>query len=64
MPLWVAVLMWLFFRTAPRRNEMVGLILGLTGVSAQSRAYDGTTAVTVAVFHDELPARSNACTAM
>ena len=32
MPLWVAVLMWLFFRTAPRRNEMIGLVLGLTGV--------------------------------
>jgi drug/metabolite transporter (DMT)-like permease len=32
MPLWVAVLMWLFFRTTPRRNEMIGLVLGLTGV--------------------------------
>ena len=31
MPLWVAVLMWLFFRTAPR-DEMLGLVLGLTGV--------------------------------
>ena len=32
MPLWVAVLMWLFFRVKPRRNETIGLVLGLGGI--------------------------------
>ncbi len=32
MPIWVAVLMWVFFRARPRRNELIGLILGLTGL--------------------------------
>ena len=34
MPLWVAVLMWLFFRVRPRRNESIGLVLGLGGIVA------------------------------
>ena len=32
MPLWVALIMWLLFRTPPRRNEAVGLALGIAGV--------------------------------
>jgi drug/metabolite transporter (DMT)-like permease len=32
MPLWVALLLWAFFRTRPRRNEAVGLVLGLSGI--------------------------------
>jgi len=32
MPLWVALLLWLFFRVKPRRNEAIGLVLGLTGI--------------------------------
>ena len=32
MPLWVALLLWLFFRQKPRRNEFLGLLLGLTGI--------------------------------
>jgi drug/metabolite transporter (DMT)-like permease len=32
MPLWVALLLWAFFRVRPRRNEAIGLILGLTGI--------------------------------
>jgi drug/metabolite transporter (DMT)-like permease len=32
MPLWVALLMWLVFRARPRRNELVGLFLGLSGI--------------------------------
>ena len=32
MPLWVALLLWAFFRIRPRRNEAIGLILGLTGI--------------------------------
>ena len=32
MPLWVALLLWAFFRTPPRRNEAVGLVLGLGGI--------------------------------
>lgn len=32
MPLWVALLLWLFFRIKPRRNEFIGLFLGLTGI--------------------------------
>jgi drug/metabolite transporter (DMT)-like permease len=32
MPLWVAVLLWLGFRVTPRRNEAIGLVLGLTGI--------------------------------
>jgi drug/metabolite transporter (DMT)-like permease len=32
MPLWVAALMWLVFRVRPRRNELLGLFLGLTGL--------------------------------
>ncbi len=32
MPLWVAVLLWLFFRIRPRRNESIGLVLGLGGI--------------------------------
>jgi drug/metabolite transporter (DMT)-like permease len=34
MPLWVAVLMWLVFRVRPRRNEAIGLVLGLGGILA------------------------------
>jgi drug/metabolite transporter (DMT)-like permease len=32
MPLWVAMLLWLAFRVTPRRNEAIGLVLGLTGI--------------------------------
>jgi drug/metabolite transporter (DMT)-like permease len=32
MPLWVALLLWAFFRIRPHRNEAIGLILGLTGI--------------------------------
>ncbi len=32
MPLWVAVLLYLLFRTRPRRNELIGLALGVTGI--------------------------------
>lgn len=32
MPLWVAVLLWVFFRITPRRNEAIGLVMGLTGI--------------------------------
>jgi drug/metabolite transporter (DMT)-like permease len=32
MPLWVAVIMWAVFRTAPRRHQLVGLVLGLSGI--------------------------------
>lgn len=32
MPLWVALLLWLRFRAAPRRNELLGLALGVVGI--------------------------------
>ena len=32
MPLWVALLLWAFFKVRPRRNEAVGLVLGLGGI--------------------------------
>jgi len=32
MPLWVALILWLRFRVVPKRAELVGLILGITGV--------------------------------
>ena len=32
MPLWVAALLWLRFRAAPRRNELLGLALGVVGI--------------------------------
>jgi drug/metabolite transporter (DMT)-like permease len=32
MPLWVALLLWAWFRVRPRRNEAVGLVLGLGGI--------------------------------
>ena len=32
MPLWVAVLLYLRFRTKPRRNELIGLVLGVGGI--------------------------------
>lgn len=32
MPLWVALLLWIFFRVKPRRNELLGLVMGLTGI--------------------------------
>jgi drug/metabolite transporter (DMT)-like permease len=32
MPIWVAVLLWLRYRTAPRRNELLGLALGIVGI--------------------------------
>jgi len=32
MPLWVALLLWAFFKVKPRRNEAVGLVLGLGGI--------------------------------
>jgi len=32
MPLWVAVLLWLLFGVRPRRNELVGLFLGMSGI--------------------------------
>jgi len=32
MPLWVALLLWLRFRVVPKRAELVGLVLGVTGV--------------------------------
>lgn len=34
MPLWVAVLLALAFRVRPSRNELVGLLLGLIGLTA------------------------------
>ena len=33
-PLWTALLLWLVFRTPPRRAELVGLALGITGIAA------------------------------
>jgi drug/metabolite transporter (DMT)-like permease len=33
MPLWVALLMWLLFRVVPRRSELAGIVLGVTGVA-------------------------------
>jgi drug/metabolite transporter (DMT)-like permease len=33
MPLWVALLMWLFFRVVPRRSEVAGIVLGVVGVA-------------------------------
>jgi len=33
MPLWVAVLLFLMFRVVPRRNEILGILLGVTGVA-------------------------------
>ena len=33
MPLWVAGLMFLLFRVVPRRNELLGIVLGVTGVA-------------------------------
>lgn len=33
MPLWVALLMWLLFGVVPRRNEVLGVALGVTGVA-------------------------------
>ena len=33
-PLWTALLLWLVFRTPPRRAELVGLVLGITGIAA------------------------------
>ena len=33
MPLWVALLMWLLFRVVPRRNELLGIALGVTGAA-------------------------------
>lgn len=32
MPLWVALLLWLAFRTKPGRNELIGLVLGVVGI--------------------------------
>ena len=32
MPLWVALLLWLRFRVTPRRVELAGLALGVTGI--------------------------------
>jgi drug/metabolite transporter (DMT)-like permease len=32
MPLWVALLLWLRFRAAPHRNELLGLALGVVGI--------------------------------
>ena len=32
MPLWVALLLWAVFKVKPRRNEAVGLVLGLGGI--------------------------------
>ena len=31
-PLWTALLLWLVFKTPPRRPEVVGLVLGLAGI--------------------------------
>ncbi len=33
MPLWVAVLLAIVFRVRPRRNELIGLVLGLAGLA-------------------------------
>ena len=33
MPLWVALLLWLLFRIVPRRNELVGIALGIAGIA-------------------------------
>jgi drug/metabolite transporter (DMT)-like permease len=33
-PLWTALLLWLVFKTPPRRPEVIGLILGLAGIAA------------------------------
>ncbi len=33
MPLWVAVLLFVFFRVVPRRNELLGVALGVVGVA-------------------------------
>jgi drug/metabolite transporter (DMT)-like permease len=32
MPLWVAALLWVFFHIRPRRNEVVGLAMGIGGL--------------------------------
>lgn len=32
MPLWVALYLWVIFRVAPRRNELLGILLGMLGV--------------------------------
>jgi drug/metabolite transporter (DMT)-like permease len=32
MPLWVGVLLWIFFHIRPRRNEVIGLALGIAGL--------------------------------
>jgi drug/metabolite transporter (DMT)-like permease len=32
MPLWVALILWLVFRVAPRRAELLGLVLGMVGI--------------------------------
>jgi len=34
MPLWVAVLLAVVFRIRPRRGELIGLALGITGLAA------------------------------
>ncbi|HEY5628712.1 MAG TPA: DMT family transporter [Candidatus Limnocylindrales bacterium] len=33
MPLWVALLLWVLFRVTPRRNELLGIVLGVAGVA-------------------------------
>jgi drug/metabolite transporter (DMT)-like permease len=33
-PLWTALLLWLVFKTPPRRPEVIGLVLGLAGIAA------------------------------
>jgi drug/metabolite transporter (DMT)-like permease len=32
MPLWVAILLWVFFRIVPARRELLGIALGIMGV--------------------------------
>jgi len=32
MPLWVGVLLWILFHVRPRRNEVLGLVLGIAGL--------------------------------
>jgi drug/metabolite transporter (DMT)-like permease len=32
MPLWVGVLLWIFFHVRPRRNDVIGLALGIAGL--------------------------------
>ena len=34
MPLWVAALLAIWFRARPRRNELIGLVLGIAGLAA------------------------------